>query len=229
MLPIFLLVLFIPTSLLAADFLPAASVSPLFQRGILRQEKTHIVDGNGHRVKLRGVNVNGWLLWEGWVWGGWFESETKILTKLERLVGTEEVKHFQQQVYEKFIGERDIERMSALGFNMVRIPINHRLLEEDENPFVYKESGWQILDRVLRWCEQYRVYAVLDLHSAPGGQGDLFTVDPEGKGKLWGSGIHQERTIALWKAVASRYKDSAVVAAYDLQRQRCRCGLRYSQ
>ena len=64
-------------------------------------------------------------------------------------MGKEGARQFREQIYETYIQESDIARIAGLGFNCVRIPINHRVLEDDERPFVYKESGWKILDRSL--------------------------------------------------------------------------------
>jgi hypothetical protein len=98
---------------------------------------------------------------------------------------------------------------------VVRIPFNHTILEDDNSPFLYKQSGFDILDSVLRWCEEYNVYAVLDLHSAPGGQATLFTADSDPI-DLWSSLQNRERTVKLWKAIAERYKSRGIIAGYDL-------------
>lgn len=57
---------------------------------------------------------------------------------------------------------------------------------------------------------------ILTLHSVPGGQSPLFTADPDGTAQLWHSESYQERTVALWKAIADRYKDRQIIAGYDL-------------
>ncbi len=74
-------------------------------------------------------------------------------------------------MYQNFITERDIEMISQMGLNVIRVPFNHTLLEDDAHPYQYKESGWKFLDQLLIWSEKHRVYVVLDLHSAPGGCG----------------------------------------------------------
>ena len=99
----------------------------------------------------------------------------------------------------------------------MRIPINHRLFEDGDGAAVdVRSGGWGLLDSILGWCEQHRVYAILDLHAAPGGQSTLFTADPDPGEPLWGSATRLEQTAALWKAIAGRYADRAALAAYDL-------------
>ena len=58
---------------------------------------------------------------------------------------------------------------------------------------------------------------MLDLRAAPDGQSGLPPSNPDpGEPKLWLSEDNVKRTVALWQAIAKRYKDRAVVAGYDL-------------
>jgi len=175
-----------------------------------------IRDENGRELKLRGVNLGGWLVWEGWIWGGGQDAESALMRQLEEVLGAEGARAFRTDYYARFVGEKDIARVARMGLNVVRVPINHRLLEDDAAPGVYKDAGWQVLDRLLGWCEKHRVYAVLDLGAAPGGQCKYFYADPDAGGLLWDSEANQARTVALWKAVAARYKDRRIIAGYDL-------------
>jgi aryl-phospho-beta-D-glucosidase BglC (GH1 family) len=133
----------------------------------VHRQNQQILSGQNNVIKLDGVNLGAWLNWEGWMWGGGFIPEKELSINMQSLTGTDVFNSFRDSVYKNFITKADIKKISLLGFNVVRIPFNHTILEEDTNPFVYKESGWKILDSVLKWCEDYNVYAVLDLHSAP--------------------------------------------------------------
>ena len=185
---------------------------------MLHREGSRIVDGKGRPVFLRGVNLGGWLEWELWIFGGAIgPGETSTLNRLAGLVGAEEARKFHAAVQEAFITEADIAEIARMGFNTVRVTINRRLLEEDEAPFVYKDSGWKILDRLVAWCEKHRLYAILELHSAPGGQcpADLMDADPKGQ-QLWDLETKRKRTVALWTAIARRYSGNRTVGGYDL-------------
>ncbi|TKB05670.1 glycoside hydrolase family 5 protein [Desulforhopalus sp. IMCC35007] len=183
---------------------------------MVHQDGSRIVDGEGKPVVLRGVLIEGWLMWNGPMWGaGIFSSETHIVNKLTALVGAEEVEKFQKEIYQNFISERDIRMIADMGFNVVRVPFNHTILEDDDRPFQYKTSGWELLDRLLDWCQNNRVYVVLDLHSAPGGQSEVFVNDPDGSG-FYTSESNLKRTVALWQAIAHRYKNRNIIAGYDL-------------
>lgn len=175
-----------------------------------------VVDGQNDPVRLNGLNLGGWLMWEGWIWGGGYTQQKSIYNNIESIVGTAAAEAFKDSVYKNFITRADIEKISQECYNVVRIPFNHSLLEDDLFPYIYKPEGWEVLDSVLKWCEDYNVYAVLDLHAAPGGQNSGFISDPDFLINLWNSASNQKRTKRLWKAIADRYKDRGIIAGYDL-------------
>ena len=177
-----------------------------------------IVDGNGNPIKLRGVNLGGWLHWEGYIFGkGILTPESEILNGLEKLVGPEDTQRFESEVDSSFITEADLHKISQLGFNVIRLPIDKTVLEDESHPYVYKQSGWALIDRALAIAERYHLYVVLDLHSAPGGQSWVPTADPGSRKELvWNSDESRKRTIALWQAIAMHYSNAQVVAGYDL-------------
>lgn len=174
-----------------------------------------VLDGNGTVIRLEGVNLGGWLMWEGWIWGEGFTAEKNIYNRIKNKVGQAATDAFRDSVYSTYITEADIAAIADQCHNVVRIPFNHNILEDDSNPFVYKQSGWNLLDSVLAWCERHDVYAVLDMHSAPGGQSNYFVTDPDSP-NMWNNSNDQLRTAQLWKAIADRYKNRGIVAGYDL-------------
>ena len=179
---------------------------------MLHQQGTTIVDEHGTEVHLRGVNLGGWLVWEGWIFGnGVLTSETIILTRLEKAVGVQEAEEFRCQVLYNFITEADIQKIAQAGFNCVRVPLHHRLFDGD--------SGWKLLDRMLVWCEKHKVYVILELHAVPGGQSKLGMADPgDARHLVWVSEENQSKTktVAIWKSIAARYHKRKIVAGYDL-------------
>ena len=173
-----------------------------------------IVDGNNKPIKLRGVLLEGWLMWNGPLWGAGLTSETKIASRLEEMAGKANAEKFRTAVYDNFITEKDIEMIAELGLNVVRVPFNHTILE-DENPLGnYSARGWKYIDNLLDWCERHKVYVVLDFHSVPGGQG-AFVSDPE-LINVWHTPKYQQRTVEIWGAIAKRYANRKIIAGYDL-------------
>lgn len=176
---------------------------------------SQLTDSTGKTIQLNGVNLGGWLMWEAWIWGKGFVKEMKIENRLMEAAGKAATDSFRNAIYNEFITEADIKAISRNCFNVVRVPFNHRLLEDDVQPGVYKEAGWKILDRLCGWCEKYGVYVVLDMHGSPGGNSGFFTADPDKK-KLWEDPNNIRRTARLWKAIAKRYANRRVIAGYDL-------------
>ncbi|CAN5738176.1 hypothetical protein BH11BAC7_BH11BAC7_09840 [soil metagenome] len=182
----------------------------------VHRSNQQILDGQNTAIKLDGVNLGGWLMWEGWIWGGGFTAEKTIYNNMQTVLGTAGANTFRDSIHQHFISRDDIREISDECFNVVRIPFNHTLLEDDFNPYVYKPAGWAVLDSILAWCEDYNVYAILDLHSAPGGQSNSFTADPDFIITLWNGAVNKNRTKRLWKAIADRYKNRGIIAGYDL-------------
>jgi hypothetical protein len=121
-----------------------------------------------------------------------------------------------------FFGEDDLKFLKKLGVTVVRIPLNYRHFEKDEAPFIYTEEGFNRLDQALAACEKQEIYAILDLHAVQGWQNAHWHSDnSRGISLFWRNSHFQDRFIALWKEIARRYKDSPVVAGYNIMNEPC--------
>ena len=59
---------------------------------------------------------------------------------------------------------------------------------------------------------------ILDLHAAPGGQGNDLNIadrDPSTP-SLWDSEANKQKTIALWRKLATRYVNEPFIGGYDI-------------
>lgn len=84
-------------------------------------------------------------------------------------------------------------------------------------------EGFRQIDKVLSWCAANRMYVILDLHAAPGGQGtdhnindNFLPLDLWKRRDAKGRTIYQDLTVRLWEKLAARYRRDARVAMYDL-------------
>lgn len=187
--------------------------------GFLHAHGHDMVDEQGQKVLLRGVGLGNYLLPEGYMWkfGPAGDRPRKIEAMVGELIGQDEAGRFWPEFRQNYIMEADIRRIAELGFNSVRPALNaRRFLTEGDDP-VYVEEGFRLLDDLVKWCKKYKVYVILDMHGAPGGQtganiDDSVNDSPE----LFTAPKYEKRLTDLWVKLAERYKDEPTVAAYDL-------------
>jgi hypothetical protein len=166
------------------------------------------------------VNLGFWLLWESYpIRLHGIETESRAKKAIVDLAGKDEAYRFFRAWRENFITREDILRIKALGLDHVRVPFNSRILMDEPHFDMAPGEGWALMDRVLAWCEEAGLHAVLDMHSAPGGQNAGGISDNDLQAGLW-EGPDTEgarrKTVELWREIAARYRGRAVVAAYDL-------------
>lgn len=77
-------------------------------------------------------------------------------------------------------------------------------------------EGFQVIDRLLEWCEMYGLYVVLDMHAAPGAQGaELNICDGFFPNNLWQFPVFQDVIDALWLSISTRYQSEGRIAMYE--------------
>ncbi|WFB36283.1 cellulase family glycosylhydrolase [Kiritimatiellota bacterium B12222] len=182
----------------------------------LKTKGTHIVNESGDPVLLRGVNLGNWFLPEGYMWK--FPHELSSAKKMEalftRLIGPDKAHNFWKTFFDRYTQENDIRQIAAEGYNSIRLPLNYRLFMDDDGNFI--EANLQRIDHFLDLCEKHRLYVIIDLHAAPGGQTGTNIDDSDGFPHLFTDPQNEERSIAFWRGIAERYRDRAVVGGYDL-------------
>lgn len=194
-------------------------------QGFLHREGQKIVDGKGKNVVLRGLGLGGWMVQEGYMLQTqpFASPQYKIKQKIQDLIGEENTKEFYAAYKANGITKRDIDSLAAWGFNSVRLPMHYNLytppVEAEKNgEITWIEEGFTMTDNLLKWCTENKMYLILDLHAAPGGQGNDAAISDydTSKPSLWQSEANQKKMIALWKKLASRYKDNQWIGAYDI-------------
>ncbi len=185
--------------------------------GFVRAQDSRLVDGSGRELLLRGVGLGNWMLPEGYMWGfgKGAESPREIEALVARLIGAESAARFWASYRESFITEADIERIAASGFDHVRLPINARVIQDASGEPI--EAGYAMIDRLIGWCRTHRLWVLLDLHGAPGGQtGTNIDDSPRGQPDLFLDRRFRDLTRRLWRDLATRYANETVVLGYDL-------------
>jgi hypothetical protein len=196
-----------------------------FGQGFLRRDGQKIVDGKGQNVLLRGLGLGGWMVQEGYMLQTQpFASPQYIIKqKIQDLIGEENTKEFYVAYKANGITKRDIDSLAAWGFNSIRLPMHYNLYTpsveiEKNGEITWIEEGFTMTDSLLKWCAENKMYLILDLHAAPGGQGNDAAISDYDttKASLWQSEANQKKMIALWKKLAGRYKDNPWIGAYDI-------------
>jgi endoglucanase len=194
-------------------------------QGFLDVRGKSIVNYKGEKVILRGMGLGGWMLQEGYMLRFPNEGQQhRIKAAIADMIGKDKTTEFYDAWLNNHVQKADIDSMKAWGFNSVRLPMHFNLytLPIEEEPVKGKntwlERGFAMTDSLLAWCKANEMYLILDLHAAPGGQGNDFNIsdrDPNTP-SLWDSEDNRNKMIALWRKLAERYANEPWVGAYDI-------------
>jgi endoglucanase len=194
-------------------------------QGYLKVSGKKIVNAKGENILLRGIGLGGWMLQEGYMLRINNEGQQyRIRERITSIIGEEKTNEFYDLWLANHTTKADIDSLKAWGFNSVRLPMHYALytLPVEKEPVAgqqtWLDKGFAITDSLLAWCKNNGLYLILDLHAAPGGQGnDLNIADRDpAKPSLWESEANRQKMIAFWKKIAERYAGEEMIAAYDI-------------
>lgn len=200
--------------------------SSLPAQGFLKAKGRQIVNEKGQNVLLRGIGLGGWMLQEGYMLGlhnGW-QQQNQIRKHIDTLIGKEGSAAFYHAWLSNHTTKKDIDALKAWGFNSVRLPMHYNLytLPVQEEPVAgqqtWLQKGFAMTDSLLAWCRSNKMYLILDLHAAPGGQGNDLNIadrDPSTP-SLWQSEANRNKMVALWQQLATRYANEPWIGGYDI-------------
>lgn len=194
-------------------------------QSFLRAQDQYIVNEQGEKVLLRGMGLGGWMLQEGYMLKlGNLGQQHVMRAKFEELAGKEATDAFYKAWLANHTTKADIDAMAKWGFNSVRLPMHFNLytLPIEQEPVAgqntWLEQGFAMTDQLIAWAKANNMYVILDLHAAPGGQGNDFAISDRNPNtpSLWQSEANQQKMIALWRKLAQRYANEPAVGAYDI-------------
>ncbi|ACY16781.1 Carbohydrate binding family 6 [Haliangium ochraceum DSM 14365] len=194
---------------------------------IRQQGKDWVVDGAP--IRLRGLNLGNWLQLEFWMMdnamsnsAGSIHDQCTLEATLDSRFGYAERERLMDIFRNSWMTDRDWDRIAALGFNVVRLPFPHNLIEDENNPYTLRPDAWEFLDRAIEKAAERGIYTILDLHGAAGSQGWEHHSGCANRNWYWNGGNgqpashYQDRTHWLWDMIAQRYAGNGNVAAYGL-------------
>ena len=196
-----------------------SAASPSAELSWIQTSGATFVDAAEQPVILRGCNLGNWLLLEMWMLAvdeQEFPDQHTFEANLVERFGAD-TKHRLMELYRaSWITPRDFDLIQSFGFNVVRVPFDHRLVEDPSHPGTCREAGLAWLDRALEMAETAGVHVILDMHGVPGGQSIDNPTGRIGQNRLWTDPDCMARTVSLWRAIAARYRHRPAVAGYDV-------------
>ncbi len=194
--------------------------SIVFGDGFLKVSGKKIIDEQGNEIILKGMGLGGWLLPEGYMLhtSGFADAFWQMKTKVIDVVGEQKADSFWNAYRKNFVTRKDIERLAKMGFNSVRLAMHYEFfIYYSPTGYVWVDQGFTIVDSLLRQCADNKIYLILDLHAAPGGQSANNISDYNSTYlSLWESDNNKTMTIDLWKKLAERYKNETWIGGYDI-------------
>jgi len=167
---------------------------------------------------MKGTNLGNWLVPEGYMFKFTNTNSPRLINEaILELLGPEETADFWKKYQDTYVTEADIHYLKSTGMNSIRIPFNYRLfnnekyLEQDD-----PNRGFELLDRVIRWCKAESMFVILDMHCAPGGQTGDNIDDGYGYPFLFKSQEMKALTASIWERIADHYKNETAILGYDL-------------
>lgn len=156
----------------------------------LQTEGNAIVDSNGNRVILTGIN--------------WFGLETESFAP--------------HGLWARNL-DSILDQIQELGFNTIRLPYSNELFNPtslpnsvnyDLNPELEGLSGLEIMDKIVEGAGERGISVILDRHRP----------DSHAQSELWYTNEYdEERWIADWVMLAERYNGNDTVIGMDLHNE----------
>ncbi|MDR0304468.1 MAG: cellulase family glycosylhydrolase [Chitinispirillales bacterium] len=185
----------------------------------------HIVNTNGERVYLRGVNAGGWLVHEPWMTpvNANAHDQVTIMNQLKSRFGAAKRDELIAIYEDNYWTETDFNNCAAMGMSVIRLPFTYMNLvyvDDGANRHTLKPDAFKRFDWFVENCQKRGMYVILDMHGAFGSQnGQDHSGEVNGGWELYtaaNAAYNQEKTVWLWGEIAKHYKDNPTVAMYDI-------------
>ncbi len=188
----------------------------------IKVEGTRLVGSSNKTVVMKGINLGGWFVEEIWMLPIVDEAPAgsnlpKILDHeslwevVEMRFGKAGVTRIRNAWRDNWIVEDDFKRIKSIGFNHIRLPFLHTLIDEP--------NGMKRLKTAVEWARNNGLYVLLDMHGAPGSQSMDHHTGKTGRNKLWTDPANVDEMARKWVRLAKEFKNDTTVFAYDLMNE----------
>lgn len=111
---------------------------------------------------------------------------------------------------ETFITKDDIKQIAQWNFDHIRLPIDYSLIQDENGKLI--ESGIEYIDRCLRWCDEFNLNLIIEIHRFYG----YYFLNGETEDGFF----HNEKVIMkflnLWIDLAKRYGSRPERVCFEL-------------
>ncbi len=189
--------------------------------GFVTINGTDLVQPDGTKLFIRGTNLGNWLNPEGYMFGFSKTNSPRFINELFcQMVGEDDTADFWEEFKNNYITRGDVEYIASTGANTIRLPFHYKLFtDEDYMGRASGHDGFERIDSVVNWCRDNKLYLILDMHDAPGGQTGDNIDDSYGYPWLFESGRAQQKFCDIWERIAARYADEPVILGYELMNE----------
>jgi len=109
-----------------------------------------------------------------------------------------------------WISIADLERIQALGFNVMRLPLAYDTFLNNDGS--WRSNAFQRVDWLVTNAWQRGIYTILDYHAfLP----PAANQDGSARG-YWNNSAQKGETVQVWKRIAEHYRGNPAIAMYDL-------------
>jgi len=118
-----------------------------------------------------------------------------------------------------------VEQIQALGLNSVRLPWANETIEKNPvvpgyaikaNPQFRGKQAMEVMDAVIAALAKARIMVILDNHVS---RADWCCQDDDGNGLWYSDEYPEEKWLADWRTIVSRYKNQSWVVSADLRNE----------
>lgn len=173
---------------------------------------------DGSKLNIKGTNLGNWLNPEGYMFGFKKTNSARMINDMYcELIGPDATAAFWKRFKDNYITLSDIRFIASTGSNTIRLPFHYKLFtDEDYMGLTSNQDGFARIDSLIKWCRDYHLYLILDMHDAPGGQTGDNIDDSYGYPWIYESQTSQLLFCSIWKKIAARYRNEPVILGYEL-------------
>ena len=190
-------------------------------KGFVHVSGQNLIQADGTKLDIKGTNLGNWLNPEGYMFDFHRTNSAHMINEMFcELVGPDATAEFWKAFKDNYITREDIRFIASTGSNTIRLPFNYRLFtDEDYMGLTSDQDGFKRMDDVVKWCKEFHLYVILDMHDVPGGQTGDNIDDSYGYPWVFESVASQNLFCRIWKEIAGHFKNEPTVLGYELMNE----------